>query len=175
MASSNSLARFWVWAFLLGLAMSPAYAQIAGTTTATFRGTTPVSPVAGQPFVLNVASGPCEYLNDTRTGARIVSVIGTVVTIHVTGLPDQACSLPRGERQYDLAGISSPGVYEFRVIYESLVEGEVTQLIGSQSITVVAQGTASGGAVTVPAWGRWASAVLVGLMLVMAWPRGKSE
>jgi hypothetical protein len=127
------------------LAVAPASAQVeGGITSAFFRGTSPEILRAGEPFVLNVYSGPCEYLSDVSTAATIESISDGTVTIHVPGTPDIPCSNPTGERQYDLPGIADIGTYRFAVILMATPPGSGGGPIGARDITVVPQGATGG-------------------------------
>lgn len=150
----------------VALISSPATAQEDPTREASafLRGTAPANPIAGQPFVLNVFSGACEFLSDVRTGAYIRSIVGNTVTIYIDGTPDLACSFPTGERQYDLPGIPVSGDYRFRVFFVPSIPGGESVSIGTRNVAVVAQGALSASPLTVPATDLF---VLVALTLLL--------
>lgn len=139
-----------VWLACLG-----SYASAQGLptrdTSSFLRGIAPASPVAGQPFVLNIFSGECEFLAETRTGAHIHSIVGNVVTIYVDGIPNVGCNWPTGERQYDLPGIPTAGEYQFHVYFVPTLPGGESETIGALIVSVAAPGQQFGSPLTVPA------------------------
>ena len=131
---------FALFSFVLLVFCSQASAQSdpSQDTSSFWRGITPENPIAGQPFVLNIFSGECEFLTEARTGAFIQSIVGNTVNIYVDGVPNLACSWTTGERQYDLPGIPNEGQYQLRVFFVPSGPGQESESIGTRNVTVVA-------------------------------------
>lgn len=144
------------------------------TSSAFFQSTNPASPLAGQPFVLNVQSGACEFLGTLRTDATVVSLVGNVLTISISSTPDVACNQPLGSREYDIPALQVPGTYRIRVLVHYPDVTSPYAIAGGRDVVVVAGGVAQAAPLTIPSLGSWGAALLVMLMSSAAiWHRLK--
>jgi hypothetical protein len=145
--------RILLLACLLLLAVSAdTHAQliIPGNTTATFLGTVPENPIAGQPYLVRATFGPCEAISIDPNDAVILNSVGNAFTIQVPGVFVPNCSIMVRETTYLMPPIAQPGTYT--VALQMIDAGDVGRL-GTRLVTVVAPGTVQGGvsAVTIPA------------------------
>ena len=156
-------------AFLILLLASPdGHAQliIPGNTTATFLGTIPENPVAGEPYLVRASFGPCEAISVAPNDATIINPVGSSFTIQVPGVFSGNCSVTIRETAYSLSPIAQPGVYTVTL---QMIDAGVVGRLGTRLVTVVAPGSGQGGAAAlmIPASGPVSSALLAFCVLAL--------
>jgi hypothetical protein len=139
-------------AWLLLLAASPdlrAQLIIPGNTTATFLGTVPEKPIAGQPYLVRASFGPCEVISTDPNDALVLDATANSLTIQVPGVFSDNCSVMLRETLYSLPPIGQAGTYAVAL---QMIDGGDIGRLGTRLVTVVAPGDVpgSGGTVTIP-------------------------
>ena len=138
-----------------------------GTGSSVFLGTTPTTPIAGQPFQIDLFNGPCESLLVQPEHLTLQSVVGNTLTLNLRGLPDEACSQPEATVHVAFAGIAVPGIYRVRIEMVTDVPGLQGEFLGGRDVVVVAP---AGGRATqaIPALGVGGSLSGLALLLLLA-------
>ena len=139
---------------------------VPGNTTATFLGTVPENPVAGQPFLIRATFGPCEAISVDPNDAVLVGSDGTALTIQVPGVFSGNCSVQVRDALYSLPAILEPGTYTVAVQFNDA--GTIGRM-GTRLVTVVSPTSAvQGQAKAIPLMGTAGLLFLaVGIFFVM--------